>query len=74
MYVRPHLTTAIASLWRLERFSQPHKAATNVATDDDEVGAGFGDVNVGDRYIGSPSDFEKEVGWGTRLGDRRSYS
>ena len=40
-----HLTTAIASLWRLERFSQPHKAATN----DDEVGAGFGDVNVGDR-------------------------
>ena len=31
-----HLTTAIASLWRLERFSQPHKAATNDATDDDE--------------------------------------
>ena len=43
-----HLTTAIASLWRLERFSQPHKAATNAATNDDKVGAGFGDVNVGD--------------------------
>ena len=46
-----HLTTAIASLWRLERFSQPHKAATNAATNDDKVGAGFGDVNVGDRRM-----------------------
>ena len=44
-----HLTTAIASLWRLERFSQPHKAATNVATDDDEGDADYGDVNDGDR-------------------------
>ena len=43
-----HLTTAIASLWRLERFSQPHKADTNDATNDDEVGEGYGNVNVGD--------------------------
>ena len=44
-----HLTTAIASLWRLERFSQPHKAATNDDTNDEEGDADYGDVNDGDR-------------------------